>query len=75
MEIETVDPLAALVQAQDAFLKEWPNFKEKKVLLAQMDVHRAEELAAHLDRRYAVDLTIARADQAHSTPALENQSW
>jgi hypothetical protein len=71
VEIETVDPLAALVQAEDAFRKEWPDFQGKKVLLAQMDVHRAEELAAHLEPRYSVDLTIARADQNHSTPPLK----
>ena len=75
VEIESVDPHAALVQAQDAFTAErraaGETFTGRKILLAQMDSHAAEDLAASLEGPYAVDLTIAQADRIHRTPPDE----
>jgi len=68
VEIETVDPQAALVQAQDAFRMDHAGFDGRKVLLAHMDAHKLEDLVASLASDYSVDLAIAEADAAHATP-------
>jgi hypothetical protein len=75
VEIESVDPRSAIIQAEDAFQSSLSDADKKKkfrkILLAQMDSHAAEDLAATLEGPYAVDLTIARADLLHPTPAGE----
>lgn len=84
VEIDTVDPAAALVQAEDAFnafyCKSNPDckFRGRKILLAQMEAHRAEDLRSSLKPEYSMDIVITEADRNRATPRetvrIPNQS-
>jgi hypothetical protein len=78
IRVETWDAAVALSQAMDYFEMRYcrnvPDckFTGKRVLLAQIDVSEAAELATHLETTYRFDLVFAKADRNHTTPTSES---
>lgn len=63
-EIEVLDPYAAIQQLEQLFEREHPGYTGLKVLLAQMSLPRAQQLASKLRGRFHVVIAEAQAEHA-----------